>query len=190
MRNLFSVGKCNYNLLYSAACSFDLKFVVSNIQSKFRCNQATYLANECAEKPKLRTFNTFKKFSELPSYIFKSLSFNERRLMAKTRLGCLPIRIETGRYSIPRVPENQRLCLVCDSNSIESEVHYLFSCSAYSYDRDEWYSKMTLPNDFESITTDNKLKIVLNDPVNVKLTAKFIVKAYYQRSKLLNMHLS
>ena len=111
---------------------FILKFVVSNILSIFRYNQAIYLANACAEKPKLRTFNTFKNFSELPSYILKSLSFNERRLFAKTRLGCLPIRIETGRYSIPRVPENQRLCLVCDSNSIECEVHYLFSCSAYS----------------------------------------------------------
>ena len=101
----------------------------------------------------------------------------------------MPLRLETGRYSIPRVPEAQRTCLVCDSNTVECEIHYLFSCSAYSIDRDEWYRKMTLPNDFEQFSTDNKLKVVLNDQSNVKLTARFIVKAYHTRSKLLNINL-
>ena len=167
-------------------CSFDVKYVISNITSKFKIKQSTYLENACAEKPKLRTFVTYKNFSELPHYIVKPISFYERRLISKTRLGCLPIRIETGRYSIPRIPEQERTCLVCKNNVIECEPHFLFSCSAYSIERDEWYSKMTLPNNFEEMTIDSKLKLVLNDPSNIKMTAKFIVKAYSIRSKILN----
>ena len=138
-------------------------------------------------KPNLGIWQiSFKNFNELPSYILKPLSFHERRLVAKTRLGCLPIRLETGRYSIPRIPEHQRTCLVCNDGSVESEVHYLFFCSAYSAERDEWYSKMTLKNEFKEMTTVDKLKLVLNDPTYVKMTAKFIVKAYFTRSKLQN----
>ena len=126
----------------------------------------------------------------------KPLTFHERRMMAKTRLGCLPIRLETARYLVPRLPEDERFCLVCDNTSnptndpildhIESEIHYLFSCGAYGAERDEWYSKMTLPPDFDLMPTDWKLKVVLNDPINVKLTSKFITNAYNKRSKILN----
>ena len=71
---------------------------------------------------------------------------------------------------------------------MESESHYLFSCSAYSAERDDWYSKMTLRNEFEEMTTANKLKLVLNDTNHVKMTAKFILNAYFTRSKLLNRY--
>ena len=153
---------------------------------------------ECNQKPKLRTFNLFKVFQEQPAYISKPLTFHERRLVAKTRLGCLPIRLETGRYSIPRLPEEQRLCLVCKPPNqiidighvgppqpVESEVHLLFLCSAYRVERTFWFSKMTLPPDFDSLPVEIKLKAVLNDPFNVKVTAKFLTHALNLRSKLM-----
>ena len=122
-------------------------------------------------------------------------------MMAKTRLGCLPIRIETGRYSIPKLPESERKCLVCknlsqsidygpldgpNSGPVESEIHYLFTCGAYKTERDIWYDKMTLPPDFNLLSVESKLKIVLNDPCNVKATSIFITNAYNTRSKILN----
>ena len=177
-------------------CPFELKFVVSNISEKFKNDQTIYLSTECAEKPKLRTFILFKEFYETPSYILKPLSFHQRRMTAKTRLGCLPIRLETARYSIPRLPENERFCLVCKAfnnpsqnplcDHIETEVHFLFSCSAYRSERDDWLRKLTLPLNFDKMTVGNKLKLVLNDPSNVKPTAQFIAKAYDIRSKILN----
>ena len=135
--------------------------------------------------------------NETPVYILKSLTFHQRRMMAKTRLGCLPIRLETARYSIPRLTESERNCLVCKNSSfyptnnpnlyhIESEIHYLFICNAYNVDRNEWLRKMNLPPDFDSLTIECKLKIVLNDPNNVKLTSQFITTAYNIRSKILN----
>jgi hypothetical protein len=99
-------------------------------------------------------------------------------MTAKTRLGCLRIRLETARYLIPRIPENERFCLVCKAfnnqsqnpllDHIETEVHYLFSCSAYRSERDDWLRKLTLPPNFDQMTVGNKLKLVLNDPSNVK----------------------
>jgi hypothetical protein len=115
-------------------------------------------------------------------------------MMAKTRLGCLPIRLETARYLVPRLPEEERYCLVYRNFSnpsnnpildhVESEIHYLFSCAAYRAERDEWLSKLTLPPDFDLMPTDWKLKVALNDPLNVKLTSKFITNAYNIRSKI------
>ena len=154
-------------------------------------NSERLLSSECAKKPKLRTFVLFKDFDTEACYITKPISFFQRRMLAKTRLGCLPIRLETGRYSIPRLTESERICLVCRSSQnsstdpVESEIHYLFDCNAYNTERDTWYSKMTLPENFQLLGAENKLKIVLNEHCNVKHTAQFILDAYNIRSKVL-----
>ena len=117
--------------------------------------------------------------------------------MAKTRLGCLPIRLETGRYGVPRLPEEERFCLVCKNydnptnnprlEHIESEVHYLLYCSAYRNEREEWLNKLNLPVNFDHLALEFKLKVVLNDTCNAKSTAQFITTAYNIRSKILNL---
>ena len=38
--------------------------------------------------------------------------------------------IETGRYQVPKVPSNERFCLICYS-SVENEHHALFECPLY-----------------------------------------------------------
>ena len=69
---------------------------------------------------------------------------------------------------------------------LESEIHYIFFCCAYSDERDDWLRKLTLPPNFDHTSIENKLKVVLNDPRNVKLTAQFISTAYDIRSKIIN----
>ena len=119
--------ECNLNLLYETSCPFELKYVVANIIDKFKSYQNDFLSNECAEKPKLRTFILFKNFSEIPSYIVKPLTFYERRMMAKTRLGCLPIRLETARYMVPRLLGDERYCLVCNNFINPTNDHWIIS---------------------------------------------------------------
>ena len=116
-------------------------------------------------------------------------------MMAKLKLGCLPIRVETARYSIPRLPESERYCLVCknhetmldtsDLGSIENEAHFLFQCRSFLNEREIWFSNMSLPANFESLSFHEKFKTVLNIPENIKPTAIFIFNAYNQRSKIL-----
>ena len=194
MKNIFT--ECNLSSIYESKNSFHLHQTILNIKEILKSRQKEFLSLECAQKPKLRTFVLFKDFQEQPAYITKPLSFYQRRMIAKTRLGCLPIRLETGRYSIPRLPENERKCLVCKNRNqlivinptndpVESENHYLFDCSAYKAERELWYSKMTLPPDFDVLPLESKLKVVLNEPYNVKLTSLFITNSFNIRSRIL-----
>ena len=83
---------------------------------------------ECSEKPKLRTFVKFKDFTNTPAYLTKPLSFVQRKVVAKTRLGCLEIRLETGQWVRPRLTEEERICLVCENveKNVENEFHFIF----------------------------------------------------------------
>ena len=170
----------------------------------FRDQQATFLQSECQKMPKLRTFILFKDFYSDPLYLTKPLSFFQRRMLAKVRLGCLPVRLETGRYCIPRLPENKRTCVLCDDHlydvgqlvpvarqthhgchqeadqvagPIESEEHFLFHCFAFNKDRAQWFRKLNLPPSLNTLDLDNKLDLVLNNPQNVKSTSTFILTA-------------
>ena len=193
VRSIFE--KCNMSEIFDLSCSFQLKSLVADMQKHFTFLQNDFLAYECAQKPKLRTFIQFKDFQIEPAYISKPLSFFQRRGVAKIRLGCLPLRIETARYLVPRIPEGDRKCLVCknhethldvsDPDSVENEIHYLFHCNAYNEERTIWYNKMTLPLNFCNLENAQKLKIVLNEPCNVKFTSQFIMNAYNTRSRIL-----
>ena len=92
--------------------------------------------------------------------------------LGKLTLGILPIRIETARYVKPILPENERLCY-CNSGQIGSECHVLFSCSTYNDMRHVWLNKLCIPENFRQLSEQEKLKIVLNKPENVKQTSQY-----------------
>ena len=50
--------------------------------------------------------------------------------------------IEKGRHSRPVVPREKRLCEFCNLNSVETELHFLSDCSAYSDFRLKFLSKI------------------------------------------------
>ena len=106
--------------------------------------------------------------------------------MAKLRLGCLEIRIESGRYARPRLPEEERICQICHNpgQSPETELHFLFQCETYAEERTAWLSSLTKPENFATLLPDEKLKIVLNADQNVKKTAQYIIDIYDKRSKV------
>ena len=45
------------------------------------------------------------------------------------------------------------------------------------------FSKLSLPENFSNFEKSEKLKFVLNEPDNVKLTAQFIIDAYHIKSE-------
>ena len=61
-----------------------------------------------------------------------------RITITKLRLGNHHLHNETGRHSIPKTPENLRLCSFCSTNEIENEIHFLFICKLY----DCWHIKL------------------------------------------------
>ena len=136
---------------------------------------------------KIRTFNLFKNFENQAKYISKPLNFFQRRAIANLRIGSFRLRIETQRYYRPKVPYENRYCIVCPNHNyeIECEKHYLFSCTAYSDIRQTWLSRLEKPDNFDSLDIEQKLDIVLNTSSNIKITANFILSAFDIRSKIL-----
>ena len=116
-------------------------------------------------------------------YLGKPLSFIERKTLSKLRLGILPLRIETGRYLRPVLPEEQRLCY-CNSGEIESEIHVLFSCCMYANLRQQWLNKLDIPLNFNDLPIDEKLKLTRNKAENISPTAQFLVSLMDLRSFL------
>ena len=68
--------------------------------------------------------------SSLPSHTWALLYTKKyRSAYAKFRCGVAPLKIETDRYGVNRVPAEERLCDAC--NSVEDEFHVLMKCPLY-----------------------------------------------------------
>ncbi len=79
----------------------------------------------------------------------------QRSAFARFRCGVAPIRLETERYE--NLPEEQRLCPMCDSQVIESEIHVLTKCNLYIDLRtDLFHRASSVNNDFNNFTDTQK----------------------------------
>ena len=174
--------------IFESGQIFDLNLTIKNLENAMILSQQNTLRARCLNSPKLRTFVEFKNFENTPSYITKPLSFIQRKFLAKIRLGCLEIRIETGRYARPRLPELSRVCQVCPnpSKKIENEFHFIFECETYRKERIVWLNKLQIPEYFCTLPPSEMFCIVLNNDKNVKITAQYIIDIYDIRSKIVS----
>ena len=160
---------------------FPVKRTVEELQQSMHQRQLARIQEECHSKPKLRTFVIFKDFSSLAPHIAKPLRFEERRILSKLRLGTLPLRIESARYARPIIPETERVCY-CNSGDIETEYHVLFQCHKYALLRQNWLDKLCIPHNFLDLSQREKFNHVLNNPSNVRPTAKYLLSLMDIRS--------
>ena len=145
--------------------------------------QQVYVKTECDNKPKLRTFVTFKDYATLAPHVGKPLTFMERKTISRLRLGILLLRVETARFTRPVVPEHRRVCY-CYSGEVENEYHVLFNCSVYYELREAWLKKLQLPDNFERLLPAERLALVLNKAENVRHTAHYLMSLLDLRSLL------
>lgn len=141
---------------------------------------------KCQTMSKLRTFIKIKNFNEIPAFLMIPLTYAHRRIICKARLGCLQLRLETARYSRPRIPPEDRLCQICENmeGNVECIYHLLFVCGVYKNERSGWLQNLILPDFFEKFKAEDKLSIVLSGHYNIKHTARFIMKAMDLRSNV------
>ena len=66
------------------------------------------------------------------------MSRGKRSPLAQLRLGILPLKIETGRFS--NLDREERLCDFC-KDAVEDEIHFLFHCGLYHEFREFLFSK-------------------------------------------------
>ena len=66
------------------------------------------------------------------TYLMSKRTRAERRTLAQLRSGALCLAIETGRYTRPKTPVENRLCQFCDKQCVENEIHFIIVCEFYS----------------------------------------------------------
>ena len=165
--------------------SFSLDDTIKYLKMSLLHKDQANWKSTCLPLQKLRTFNKFKDFTSDSPHIFKPLSFMQRKTLSKFRLGLLHLRIETARFIRPRVPPEERLCLICNNGEVEDECHFLLVCNKFEQLRQVLFSRIPDLNSFRALDAINKLKFLINDPNLVKQTAIFIVGAFEYRSTLL-----
>jgi hypothetical protein len=76
-------------------------------------------------------YKSVKDSFEMSPYLENIVSRKLRIALTKLRISAHNLRIQTGRYSRERVERNLRYCLICNTNEIEDEFHFVFKCPAY-----------------------------------------------------------
>ena len=146
---------------------------------------------------KLRTYALFKNDWGREPYLHIIENY-KCTLLTRFRIGICPLRIETGRYEggNKRIPVEQRVCLCCNSNQVENEVHFLIECTCYSSLRSTFFksimSEMThLGQYYINARNSNarELFVYIMKSTNkyiIQALADFLYEAFEVRSNILS----
>ena len=149
---------------------------VNNIKCELSDLMHEEWSSTICHKPKLRNYVKFKQDINVEEYVTINISRSQRSLLAQLRMGILPLNIETGRYL--RKTLNERLCLLCNQNTIEDEFHFLFSCPVYN---DERTNFCQLISGFENLIPDEQLCHLMK--MNAKLVVQYIECIWNKRKQ-------
>jgi ribonuclease BN (tRNA processing enzyme) len=98
---------------------------IYSIKKKIQNNYETFWKinlNKC-EKP--RTYRKFKFIFRYETCISDIRNISHRNILARFRTSNHKLHIETGRYTSPITPVENRICSNCNSKSVEDELHFL-----------------------------------------------------------------
>ena len=127
---------------------------------------------------KTRIYQKFKVNYETESYLDIIRTFDQRRAFTKFRTSNHNLAIELGRYT--NTLTDDRICVFCSLNAIESEEHMLLNCTLYNSLRNHFFDKM---NSFDIKANLNNYQEFLssnNDKV-INYLAIFISKCFKLR---------
>lgn len=154
---------------------------IRTVLSVIRNHYSVKWARDIQNVAKLRTYRLYKTDFETEKYLCLNLNKNERSMLAQFRTGILPLRVETGRYI--GEPLANRLCRLCDSQSVETEMHFLLFCAQYNDIRNTVFDNLITDSHYLDLSNVGKLKYLLN--YHTRKVSTFIVKAYLRRRSVL-----
>ena len=130
--------------------------------------------------PKLKSYVMFKENFEFEPYLDYIHNNNLRMHLTRFRISSHSLAIESGRFN--NIDRNNRLCIFCNQNSVESEYHFLLVCQKYNNIRSKFIKHHPWP-------TMNRFKNLLSSKNrNVQLSiAKYIKNATEERQKSFEM---
>ena len=111
----------------------------------------------------------YKSEFGMEEYLNKITDLRYRNALTRLRTSSHTLEIERGRYTTPKTPVSDRLCISC--NVIENEFHFLINCKPYCDMRDEFYAKVTYIDQVFNRLSDREKYIYLmlsTDPYILK----------------------
>ena len=115
---------------YTSKPPFIYKKLFQRLSDSFHQNS---FENIKTESSKLRTYGIFKKDIGFEKYLSEVKNISVRTQVTKFRLSNHRLMIEVGRHK--GTPKEERFCPFCP-HKIENELHFLFECPLYNYQRD------------------------------------------------------
>ncbi len=95
-----------------------------------------------------------------------------------------PLRIETGRYE--RLPVEQRVCEVSDSDNLEDEMHFLISCNAFTQERTKLFFHVSqFVGNLNELSLEDKFIVLMSDPNICTFTANACHDMFIKRQAIL-----
>ena len=133
---------------------------------------------------KLRTYRLFKHEFQTEEYVLNIyITHGQRSSLAKFRCGVAPLQLETGCYE--GLPEEERVCPVCNANTVESEYHAIMCCQLYDDIRDELFICATSCNDnFYHMSNDDKFVFIMSDNNVIAKTVRACQSIYTEEDLL------
>jgi hypothetical protein len=131
---------------------------------------------------KLRTYRKFKTTIQLENYLQCIKNRDARRRLCQIRTSTHKLSIETGRHK--KIPEEQRICPMCPSQTVEDELHFIIQCTAYSSPREALF-KTIVNKHFNTLTEEEKfIWLMSNEDDNIcNNLGHFIMVAYDTRMR-------
>jgi hypothetical protein len=118
------------------------------IKSKFK--EKMWCDKELEEKIKLRYYkDVIKPNLEDQNYLFVLTSVKKKISIPKIRTNSHELHSETGCWSIPKMPWDERVYHLCDTKKVEDEKHFLLDCPSYTQIRSHFQNichTTNLPN--------------------------------------------
>ena len=78
------------------------------------------------------TFSSVYNMGQRPPYVDVLNNRCDRAAICKIRISAHPLMIERRRHL--NIPRTERYCLLCKSNQIEDEKHFLLHCKKFNTD--------------------------------------------------------
>jgi len=168
-------NKCEMLQAYNRLDKVNINAVWASLHEHF-CNK---WKDEVNSKPKLRTYKSFKAIYKAEPYVLSFMSRSQRSVISQLRSGILPLAIETGRWN--NVTLEERLCKLCNDNSIEDEIHFIFQCPFYNTTRRNFLDHVVDVNPhFETLDNNEKLRFCFQKE-NLNTFCKYINEIFHYR---------
>ena len=147
-----NMRKCYRNKLNELLSLFDVREsygptllseqMVDKLTSSLKTTFIKFWEQKLQNSSKLE-FYLNGKFDYAPDGFINDLCYCPgRRDLLKLGTSNHSLYVETGRYTSPKSPREERICKYCDKNEVEDEIHLVDSCGPYLNLRDTFLKKL------------------------------------------------